>query len=292
MPAAKTTPQRFGAHLSVAGGLHLAFDAAVATGCDCLQIFVKNQKQWSAKPLTDDAIRAYQQAQRATGIKPVVAHASYLINLGSPKKEQWQRSIAAVVDELERCAALGVHGLVVHPGAHMGTGIPAGVARIAAGLDEVHTRTAGIRPSVLLETTAGQGTSIGHEIEQLGDILQRVAEPERLGVCLDTCHLFAAGYDLRDADACDQMVRSLKKHVRLSRVRCIHVNDSKGALGSRIDRHAHIGKGKIGLVGFRNLLNDPRLTKACRILETPKGKDGRGADYDKVNLAKLRKLVR
>jgi len=290
---ANTQPsvQRFGAHMSVAGGLHLAFDIAAAAGCDCLQIFVKNQRQWTARPLSDDDIRAYRRAARATGIRPVIAHASYLINLASPQTEQWQRSIAAVVDELQRCAALAIRGLVVHPGAHMGAGVDAGIARIAAGLDEVHRRAAGLKTRVLLETTAGQGSSIGGEIAHLGRIISRVAEPERLGVCLDTCHLFAAGYNLRDPEACAGMLDLLQRHVGLRRVACIHVNDSKGACGSRLDRHEHIGKGRLGLPGFRNLLTDPRLVRVPRILETPKGTTARGTDLDVLNLRRLRRLV-
>jgi len=187
--------------MSVAGGLENAFDAAKLAGCDCLQIFVKNQKRWDAKPLTDDGIRRYKHAQTSTKIEPVVAHASYLINLGSPKDEQWKKSIDAVVDELERCEALGILGLVVHPGAHMGEGVDHGIGRIAAGIDEAHARTKGFGVRILLESTAGQGTSIGHEISQLGAILKRTKQPERIGICLDTCHLFAAGYDLRDTVA-------------------------------------------------------------------------------------------
>jgi deoxyribonuclease-4 len=287
----KLQTQRFGAHLSVAGGLHLAFDAAVAAGCDCLQIFVKNQKQWTAKPLTDEAIRAYRAAQKRSGIRPVVAHASYLINLASPRQAQWDKSVAAMVDEIERCAALGVVGLVMHPGAHMGEGVDAGIARIVAGLDEIHRRTAGAKTRILLETTAGQGTSIGCDIEHLGRIINDVSEPARLGVCLDTCHLFAAGYDLRKPDEYERTLSLLRKHVTLRRIVCVHMNDSKGACGSRLDRHEHIGKGKMGLVGFRHVVNDHRLAHAAKILETPKGKDGRGVDLDKVNLRKLRRLI-
>jgi deoxyribonuclease-4 len=283
--------QRFGAHLSIAGGLHLAFERAVAVGCDCLQIFVKNQKQWVGKPLGDDDVRAYRKAQRASGIRPVVAHASYLVNLGSPLDDLWQMSIAAMVDELQRCEALGIRGLVVHPGAHMGAGIDVGIGRIAAGLDELHRRLPGLTARVLLETTAGQGTAIGWQVEHLGEILQRVADPGRLGVCLDTCHLFAAGYDLRDPAEYERTIQLLKRHVTLRRIACIHVNDSQCPCGRRVDRHAHIGKGEIGAAGFRHVLNDPRLARVPRILETPKGKDGRGADLDKVNLRRLRGLV-
>lgn len=292
MPSSAGTTQRFGAHLSIAGGLHLAFERAVAVGCDCLQIFVKNQKQWTGKPLTDTDVSLFRRAQRASGIKPVVAHASYLINLGSPDPTMWERSVSAVVDELSRCEALGVGGLVMHPGAHMGEGEEAGIARIADGLDEVHRRLAGIKARVLLECTAGQGSAIGWRIEHLGAILQRVGGPERVGVCLDTCHLFAAGYDLRDADAYERMVADLKRHVTLQRIACLHVNDSKCPLGGRVDRHAHIGEGQIGNAGFRRMLQDRRFLRVPRILETAKGTDAAGVDLDVINLRRLRRLIR
>jgi len=289
----KSSPkQRFGSHLSVAGGFENAFIKAVEVGCDCLQIFVKNQKQWQAKPLTDEVIRNYKSAQRETKIKPVIAHASYLINLASPDAALHAKSVRAVIDELQRCEALGVRGLVLHPGAHMGEGVEAGIERIAAGLDEIHAAAAGFKGKVLLETTAGQGTSIGCEIEHLGAIISRVADADRLGVCLDTCHLFAAGYDLRDADEYDRTIKLLRNQVTLRRIKCIHVNDSKGACDSRIDRHEHIGQGKIGVTGFRNLVNDPRLAKIPRILETPKGENESGVEHDVVNLRKLRKLIK
>ena len=285
------TKQRFGAHLSTAGGLEKAFERGLQLGCDCLQIFLKNQKQWSAKPLSDEAIAAYKRAQRETGIRPVVAHAGYLINLGSPRKAQWSKSIRAVVDELQRCAALGIGGLILHPGAHLGAGLDAGMSRIAQGLDEVHRRTAGIKAKILLETTAGQGSSVGCRIEHLGRILRTVGDPDRLGVCLDTCHLFAAGYDLSTPDEYARTIDLLRRQVTLGKIKCVHMNDSKGACGSRLDRHEHIGKGRLGLAGFRHVVNDERLARVPKILETPKGTDGRGTDYDKVNLRKLRKLV-
>lgn len=289
----KTSPkQRFGSHLSVAGGFENAFIKAVEVGCDCLQIFVKNQKQWQAKPLTDEVIRNYKSAQRETRIKPVIAHASYLINLASPNRALFAKSVRAVIDELERCEALGVRGLVLHPGAHVGEGVEPGIERIASGLDEIHAATTGFKGKVLLETTAGQGTSIGCEIEHLGSIISRVADADRLGVCLDTCHLFAAGYDLRDRDEYDRTIGLLRKQVTLSRIKCIHLNDSKGDCESRIDRHEHIGKGKIGAAGFRNLLNDPRLARVPKILETPKGHNDRGVEHDIINLRKLRSLIR
>jgi deoxyribonuclease-4 len=270
--------------------LHTAFDRGVEVGCDCLQIFVKNQKQWSAKPLTEADVTAYREAARRTGIGPVIAHASYLINLGSPDATLWGKSVSAVVDELERCEALGIAGLVVHPGAHMGAGVDAGIARIVEGINEVHLRTRGFKTKLLLETTAGQGTALGFEIEHLGTMLHKAADPDRLGVCLDTCHLFVAGYDISNDAEYARTMDLLRREVGLGKIKCVHMNDSKTACGSRVDRHEHIGKGKIGTAGFRNVINDARLAGVPKILETPKGADARGTDLDKVNLRRMRKL--
>ncbi len=283
--------QKFGAHLSVAGGLHNAFYEAVRVGADCVQIFVKNQRQWQAKPLEEPQIREFAAARKQTGVGPVIAHASYLLNLASSDSMQRRKSIAALIDELERCEALCVTGLVIHPGAHLGEGIDAGIRRIAQSLDEVHAATKGFRSRVLLETTAGQGTTIGHEIEHLGRIIDGSDAPERLGVCLDTCHLFAAGYDLREVEDYERTIHELKLHVGLKRVICIHVNDSKGECGGRLDRHEHITKGRIGKRGFARVVNDRRLYAVPMILETPKGQDGRGTDLDVVNMRRLRKLI-
>ncbi|GMU32560.1 MAG: deoxyribonuclease IV [Planctomycetia bacterium] len=284
--------QKFGAHLSVAGGLHLAFDEAEQIGCDCLQIFVKNQRQWVARPITDEQARLFKDAQRKSGVSPVVAHASYLLNLASPEKANRDKSRDALIDELHRCEALGIEDLIIHPGAHMGSGIEAGIAAIADSLDQVHAATAGFTCRVLLESTAGQGTTIGHEICQLGEIIKQVRQSERLGVCIDTCHVFAAGYDIRDRDDYERLLDEIKRHVDIDRVKCIHTNDSKGDCGSRLDRHEHITKGKIGKSGFANILNDPRLAHVPRILETPKGTDGRGVNLDRVNINRMKKLIR
>lgn len=284
--------QKFGSHLSVAGGFENAFREGVDVGCDCLQIFVKNQRQWKAKPISDEQVKAYRQAEKETGIGPVVAHASYLLNLASPEAANQQKSINALIDELERCEALGVVGLVIHPGAHMGEGESKGIKRISASLNKVHAATKGFTCRVLLESTAGQGTTIGHEVEHLGRIIDGVKQGDRLGVCLDTCHLFAAGYDLRDAEAYESMVQAMNASFGLDRIGCIHVNDSKFDLGSRRDRHEHIGEGFIGRKGFANIVNDMRLANAPRILETPKGDDDKGRPYDKINLGKLRRMVR
>lgn len=287
-PAARA--QRFGAHVSIAGGVDKAFAEAVRIGCDCAQIFVKNQKQWRGPPLTAEVVQAFHAEQRRTKIKPVFAHASYLINLAAPGDPAWTQSIAAMVDELQRCEALGLAGLVVHPGAHVGSGVDAGIARIIAGVDEITLRTSGFKTPILLEGTAGQGSAIGAPIEELGRLLRGVRDADRVGICLDTCHLFAAGYNLRDPEAYAAMIALLKREVTLKKIACLHTNDSKTPCGSRVDRHAHIGHGHIGEEGFRNVLLDPALAKIPRILETDKSFDETGREWDVVNLETLRRL--
>ncbi len=222
---------------------------------------------------------------------PVIAHGSYLLNLASPDETARRKSITALADELERCEQLGVAGLVIHPGAHMGEGVDAGIARIVSALDDVHVRTSGLKTPVLLETTAGQGSSVGHEIAHLGRIIDDCKAPDRLMVCLDTCHLFAAGYDLRNSDAYERTIAELTDHVGLETVKCIHMNDSKKPCGSCVDRHEHISKGEMGKQAFVNVVNDRRLAAVPKILETPKGVDGRGSDMDRVNLRRLRCLI-
>jgi deoxyribonuclease IV len=289
---ASTDPRpRFGTHMSVAGGLENAFQAGVDAGCDCLQIFVKNQRQWQAASLTDEQITRYREAAHATGLAPVVAHASYLLNLASPDASNRERSVRAMIDELERCEALGVSALIFHPGAALDDTLEAGIARIIESLDEVHRACPGLATTILLETTAGQGSAIGWHFDQLAAILDGVKASDRLGVCLDTCHLFAAGHDFRTADGYAKMIDEMDRAFGLTRVRCIHTNDSKKECGSRVDRHEHIGKGKIGKAGFAHFVNDPRFQDVPFILETPKGKDGRGTDLDRVNLKRLRGLL-
>ncbi len=289
--ASAAVHQRFGAHLSIAGGIHKALVSAEDLGCDCLQVFVKNQQQWSAPPRDPGEIERWRRTWRRSRLRPVVAHATYLINLASPDRDLWRRSVEAFAEEILRCAALRIGELVIHPGSHRGAGIAAGLDRVVEAINRCCERTADTRVRVLLETTSGQGHSVGSRFEELGEILDRVALPRRLGVCLDTCHVFAAGYELRTSDGYAQTLAELARHVGLRRVRCLHVNDSKTPLGSKVDRHEHIGRGKLGLRAFRHLVNDRRLARVPRILETPKGQDARGRDLDRVNLARLRKLV-
>ncbi len=278
--------------MSIAGGLHRALEAAQAAGCDCLQIFVKNQRQWAAKALRDEDILLWRETVRRTGIGPTVAHATYLANLGSGDRDLWNKSVAALTDELLRCQALGIPHLIFHPGAHLKATLERGIGRIARGIDAIHRRTRGLDCTLLLETTAGQGTAIGHRFEHLARIIETVAEPDRLGICVDTCHVFAAGYPLIKPEDYEATVQELDDVVGVEMVKCLHLNDSKKELGSRVDRHEHIGQGRIGFRGFRNLVNDIRFRKVPRILETPKGVDPRGKDLDRINLGRLRRMIR
>ncbi len=280
-----------GAHESVAGGLELAFERIRRVGGESLQIFTRNQRQWKAAPVSGEEAAAFAAAWQENGGMPVAAHASYLINLGSGKKEQADKSVAAFVDELHRCAALGISQVVFHPGSHGGAGVETGLARVTANLDRVIEQAGdGCREvSILLETTAGQGTGLGYRFEELAWILEHSAHPERLGVCVDTCHIFAAGYDIRTPETYEATFSEFDRLIGLDRIRFFHLNDSKKELGSRVDRHEHIGKGFIGLQGFGCLLTDPRFAHHAMTLETPKGKD---LHEDRVNLAVLRSLLK
>lgn len=279
---------RLGAHESIAGGLHKAFDRAQSVGCDAVQIFVKPNRAWAVKPLTEEDVARFKAKAEETAIQPVVGHASYLLNLASPKDDLWKKSCDTLVIELERCEALGVGWLVLHPGSHVGSGEEAGLARVARGLGEVHAATPGLRAQILLENTAGQGTNLGYSFEHLAWLIEQTPEGERLGVCFDTCHAFAAGYELRTSEGYGATLETFDSVVGLERLKAIHLNDCKGDLGSRKDRHEHIGKGFIGLGGFRHVLNDPRLTDLPGLLETPKGDD---LHEDRENLAVLRSLI-
>ena len=278
-----------GAHQSIAGGIHLAFERAERATCRTLQVFTKNSNQWRSKPLSDEDIQNYKSAASKSTIRPVIAHSSYLINMCAVDPAILERSRAAFVDELERCEALGIPYLNFHPGAHMGAGIDDGLKRIVESLDWAHGETPGFGTKSVLETTAGMGSSLGHTFGQLRYIIDRVAQPERVAVCIDTCHIFAAGYDLRTEDAYGKTMREFDEVIGLERLVAIHANDSKKGLGSRLDRHEHIGDGAIGKKGFRYLMQDPRLRDIPKILETPKGDD---LAEDRANLTVLRKLFR
>ena len=259
-------------------------------GFQAVQVFTKNNNQWNAPALTSDQTAAFRQALERTGICNTVAHSSYLINLASPDDALWERSIEALVVETRRCHELGIGDLVVHPGAHMGTGEQTGLRRIALAIDELHRRTPDLGVTIDLETTAGQGSSLGYRFEHLQSILERVAHPQRLGVCVDTCHIFAAGYSLDRLERYDETIKHLDGTIGIDRLRVWHVNDSSRECGSRVDRHAGIGAGKMGPEPFRHLVNDLRFRHLPMILETPKGIED-GEDLDARNLRILRQLV-
>jgi deoxyribonuclease-4 len=281
----------FGAHMSIAGGYYHAIEAAEKYRCQALQIFTKNSNQWNAKPLTDEEVALFRKEYKKSGLRLAMAHDSYLINLASPDETLYRKSIEAFVVEYERSERLGLRYLVTHPGSHLDSSEEAGLERVAKALDEVHRRCPGFRVQVLLENTAGQGSNLGHRFEHLAKILSLVAEPNRVGVCLDTCHTFAAGYSLGSEREYGSTMREFDRILGLKRLRAFHLNDSQKPQGSRVDRHAHIGRGCLGLEPFRHLVNDRRFRNHPMVLETPKETDD-GRDMDAVNLRILRKLVR
>lgn len=277
-----------GAHMSIAGGIHKAFEHGIRAGCRTLQIFLKNSNQWQGKILTDDDRRMYREAQKESGIAPVVAHISYLINLASPDPALYKKSLEAFIEEMRRANFLGVPCVILHPGSHMGAGPDEGVARVAHALNRALDR---VEPPVriLLENTAGQGNGLGHRFEELAAILDEIRDGGRVGICLDTCHAFAAGYDIRTERRYRQTMREFNRLIGVERIGAFHVNDCKRELGSRVDRHTHIGQGTIGLEAFRCLVTDRRFARIPKILETPKGPD---LKEDLMNLATLRALVK
>ena len=288
-PLRWTIPHRpLGAHMSIAGGLEKAVERGVALGCTAIQLFTKSNNQWAARPIAPEEAQRFRDVLGASGLTHVVAHDSYLINLCSPDEALWRKSVDALAHELARCALLGVPWLVIHPGAHMGAGEEAAIRRMAEAIDAVHAAVPAGRASLAIETAAGQGTTIGHRFEQIGAILRRTRHPERVGLCLDTCHVFAAGYDLRTRRGYTEAMRRLDGEVGLDRLVAVHVNDSKRACGSRVDRHEHIGRGHLGLDAFRWLMNDERLRGVPLVLETPKEEDCR---EDVRNLTALLSLV-
>lgn len=275
-----------GAHVSIAGGIYRAFERGTRLQCRTIQVFLKNSNQWRARPLAEQDRHLFRQARQQSAIDPVIGHDSYLINLASPDSQLYEKSLAAFIGEMERANFLGVRYLVLHPGAHMGAGVAAGVSLVAQALNRAFD-TVDPPLKLLLENTAGQGSCLGRSFEELTAILERVRAGRRVGVCLDTCHLFAAGYDIRTEQGYAETIREFDRLIGIRRIKVFHVNDSKRELGSRVDRHQHIGQGHIGLDAFRFLLNDPRFAQIPKILETPKGP---GIDEDLMNLATLRAL--
>jgi deoxyribonuclease-4 len=280
-----------GAHISIAGGVAQALWRGRETGCDVIQIFTKNAMQWGAKPLTQADCTAFLKARQETEIRSVVAHGSYLINLASSDDGLYERSQEALWEEMQRAEALELPYLVMHPGSPRGGGEEEGVDRIARAINLVHHRGAGMRVMILLETTAGQGATLGNRFEHFARIIGRIEADERVGVCLDTCHIFAAGYDISTLAGYETTLGEFDRVIGLARLKVMHLNDSKAAAGTRVDRHEHIGLGLLGLDAFRSLLQDPRLADLPFILETPKGKTTSGEDWDCVNLRVLRELL-
>ncbi len=276
-----------GVHTSIAGGVDKAVLRGQKLGCETIQIFTRNNNRWAAPPLKDETVERWFRNLEESGIAPVVAHNSYLINLASPDDALWQKSLDAFVVEMMRCETLRIPYLVLHPGSHTGSGEEVGLRRIATALDRAFKRAPDARLTVLLETTAGQGTSLGYRFEHLAQIMNLAAVGARLGVCFDTCHALVAGYEIRTPTGYEETFRRFEQAIGLERLKVFHVNDSRRDLGSRVDRHEHIGRGCVGLEGFRLLLHDARFGQHPMLLETPKGPD---VQEDAENLAVLRSL--
>lgn len=279
-----------GAHMSIAGGYYKAVDAAKEVGCDCVQIFTKNNNQWRAKPISDEDVQRFQVAMKSHGIEAPLSHASYLINLGSGSKDLWQRSVDGMVEELRRATLLGIQNVVVHPGSHGESTAEEGIERVAEAIDAIHKVAPAAGAKIALECTAGQGASLGWKLEHLSSMISQCKKGDRVRVCLDTCHLFAAGYEFDTPKKFAALVQQIDELIGVENVCAIHMNDSKRELGSRVDRHDHIGQGKIGLDAFRLWMRSKEFANTPRYLETPKEKRG-DEDWDVINLRTLRELV-
>lgn len=282
---------KIGAHMSIAGGYFKAVEAAKSLGMDVVQLFTKNNNQWAAKPISEQDEKLFSESLRTTGVTNPLAHASYLINLGSPKEELWLKSIDAMVIEWHRAEQLGLDGVVMHPGAYVDSSPEAGLERIAQGIDRVFDKVGGGKAWLLLENTAGQGSCLGWSMEQLGWLLARSGAAKRVGVCIDTCHAHAAGYDMSTPEGLKRLEKEGREYGVWESIRALHMNDSKKGCGSRVDRHEHIGLGTIGIKGFERVLRHRDLKKCPMYLETEKGTNDEGEDWDAVNLQVLRSLV-
>ena len=278
-----------GAHMSIAGGVHTAVERGNRIGCTAMQMFVKNNNQWHGKPLTESDISTYKELLSKSSIGPVVVHDTYLINLCATDRAILRKSRAALKDELDRCEMLGVPYLNFHPGAHMGRGEEDGIKLIAESLNVIHDETKQYKVKSVVETTAGQGTAIGYTFDHIRRIIDAVDEKNRMAVCVDTCHVFAAGYDISTEEGYERTFKEFDDIIGLDRLVAFHVNDSKRELNSHVDRHEHIGKGRIGLKGFRLLMNDDRFSAIPKILETDKGPE---MLEDIENMKVLRSLIK
>ena len=276
-----------GAHMSIEGGAHLALERAKSIGCNAVQLFVKGPNRWKHREFTDEEIKSFKE--RLVGFHEafVIAHCTYLVNLASPDKRLITLSRRGFLDEMNRAETLGIPHIVLHPGSHGGAGTEEGIKRVAESINHLFEQTKDYAVSILLETMAGQGNSLGGSFEELASIIELIDDKERIGVCLDTCHIFAAGYDIRSKNAYEKTIANFDEVIGLERLRAFHINDSLKPLGSKLDRHTHIGSGEIGLKGFGNLINDERFFDRPMVLETPKGED---LEMDKMNLHILRSL--
>jgi deoxyribonuclease-4 len=278
-----------GAHMSIAGGIHLAIDRGVQAGCGVIQVFTQVSNQWRGKMPSEADAALFREKLAASGMHEVVSHDIYLINLAAAPGETRDKSLAGFAEEMRRCALLGINKIVMHPGSHVGDGEATGIARIVEAFDHLLTAVPEFTGTVLLETTAGQGTNLGHTFEQLGEIIHGSIFPARFGICFDTCHTFAAGYDLTTRESYDRVWDAFDRIIGIDRLACFHINDSKKGLGCRVDRHEHIGQGAMGLEPFRFIMNDPRFAAIPKLLETPKGDND---EMDAINLSLLRGLIR
>jgi deoxyribonuclease-4 len=277
-----------GAHMSIAGGLHKAIERAVAAGCGTLQIFTRSSNQWKGKPVSAADAELFRSTFAASGLHEVISHDIYLINLAAPPGDTRDKSLAAFADEMATCARLGINKIVMHPGSHTSDTPEVGLQRVVEAFDQLFSEVPQYQGRVLLETTAGQGTNLGRHFEELRTIIDNSRYPERFAICFDTCHTFAAGYDTTTIQGYQAVMNEFDRILGLERLQCFHFNDSKKGLGSRVDRHDHIGQGMLGLEPFRSIMNDPRFVTIPKILETPKGDSD---EMDQINLALLRGLV-
>jgi deoxyribonuclease IV len=277
-----------GAHMSVAGGLYKAFERAQTVGCETMQIFTKSERQWNAKPISEEDLELWIKAKAANSVTPILTHDSYLINLASPDSDLWEKSLAAFEHEIERNEMLAIPYLVTHVGAHMGSGEEAGCDKVAVAINRIQSNWDNLKTMILFETTAGQGTAIGYKFEHWGRIFEQLEHPEWVGVCFDTCHVFAGGYDMTTSEAYHETMRLFDSYIGTPKIKAFHLNDSKKGLFSRVDRHEAIGQGALGLEPFRFIMNDPRYKAVPKIIETPKSPD---MHEDIENLATLRSLI-
>ena len=281
---------KLGAHMSIAGGYHKAVEAAAEYSMDVVQLFTKNNNQWAAKTITDGDCTLFKESLERTGVSRPLSHSSYLINLASPKDELWNKSIDSMVVEWQRAEQLGLDGVVMHPGSYVESTPEAGLERIANAIQKVYEKASPKHAWLLLENTAGQGSNLGWNMEQLGWLLERTGDAMQVGVCLDTCHAHAAGYDFSTAEGFKAWEKDAKKHNVLAAIRALHLNDSKKGCGCRVDRHEHIGLGTIGLEGFQRVLRHKTLKILPMYLETEKGKNDHDEEWDAINMRVLRGL--